>query len=373
MKLIEADGKQLLRDAGIVTPPGVFVSLDAGSLMGELPPVPFMVKSQVLQGRRGARGLVVQCTSVAELQGVFASLRDRLNGTPCAGFLCEPVADVVSEWFVSVDIDRIAGELRAAVSKSGGADVAEGNAFFLRDLAQQSVPDEVADVIRRLADLVVRADATHVEINPYAQLRDGSFVALDAKIELDDAAAFRHPEWTSLQTLSPLGRTRTDRERAYEDFLATAGHRGTFGNYLELEGDVALILSGGGASLLALDAMQRAGGRAANYLEVSGNPEPEKLREAAKIALAKPGIRGVWIAGSFANFTDIQATCHAVLQAMDDLGLNVPVAIRRDGPNADEAEKEGVAWAASRGTVLMFHRGDTSLEASAHALLQQIV
>jgi succinyl-CoA synthetase beta subunit len=372
MKLIEADGKRLLQEAGINVPAGVFVSMD-GTVTGELPVAPFMVKSQVLQGRRGKNGLIVKCESTADLQQTLTALRDRLNGTPCAGFLCEPMMDIAAEWFVSVDVDRTSGELRASVSTDGGMGVENAVAFNVADVDARSFPDVIKDVIRRLSQLLVRADATHAEINPYAQVRDGSFVALDSKIELDDAAASRHPEWATLHALSPLGRAPTERERAYEQFLATAGHRGTFGKYLELEGDIALILSGGGASLLALDAMHRAGGRAANYLEVSGNPDPEKLRDAVKIALSKPGLRGIWMAGSFANFTDIQATCHAVLQAIEEAGLKIPVAIRRDGPNADTAQQETEAWAAAHNVSVLFHRADTSLESSARALLLNIV
>lgn len=374
MKLIEADGKHLLRTAGIETPPGALLPLNMQEWPAEAPwPAPLLVKCQVLQGRRGASGLILRCNTAEEFASVVATLRERLNGTPCAGFLCEPIIKIASEWFISVDVDRAAGELRAAVSVQGGQGVHAADDFYVRDLDAQNIPAEIAIAIRQLAVLMGESDAVHAEINPYAQLQDGSFMALDAKIELDDAAAARHPERATFHMLPALSRALTEREQAYASFLETAGHRGTFGQYLELDGDIALILSGGGASLVALDAMQRAGGRAANYLEVSGNPEPEKLREAARIALAKPGLRGVWVAGSFANFTDIQATCRAVREAMDDLGLTLPVAIRRDGPSASEAEQESLAWAKARGSWLAFHRADTSLETSAAALLAQIV
>jgi succinyl-CoA synthetase beta subunit len=303
---------------------------------------------------------------------VVSMLRERIGSVPCAGFLCEPALDVCNEWFASVDIDRAAGEWRAAVSVVGGGGVIGADTFFVRHLDSQRLPAPVADVIRRLASLVERNDAVHAEINPLAELRDGGFIALDAKIELDDAAAFRHPEWSAMNVLPPMGRAFTEREAAYNDFLKRAGHRGTFGRYLELDGDIALILSGGGASLLALDALRLAGGRAANYLEVSGNPDPDMLCEAAKIALSKTDVKGLWIAGSFANFTDIRATCGAILRAMNELDLRIPVVIRREGPNADAAEMESTSWSSANGIPLIFHRADMSLEASARELLSRL-
>ena len=170
----------------------------------------------------------------------------------------------------------------------------------------------VPEILSKLKAAMEKNDALSIEINPLAILADGSYVALDAKVELDGAAAFRHPEWSELHR------------------LATP---------IELDGDIAVILSGGGASIVALDALQRAGGRPANYIEMSGNPDPESVRRASKIVLAKPGIRAIWIAGSYANFTDIQATVDATLAAADDVNLRVPVVIRRDGPNAEEASK----------------------------------
>lgn len=370
MKLVEADGKALLRDAGISIPAAVFVSLDADAWPAEHPwPGPVFMKSQVLQGRRGASGLMMRVETNADASAAFTALRERLGTIPCAGFLCEPVLDIAHEWFVSVDVDRKHGALRASVSEQGGMGVASAQTFSADAVDTQSLPDMLKDVIRRMTALAIQADALHVEINPLAELRNGDWVALDAKVELDDAALSRHPERSAFHALSPFGRPLTEGERAYESLLATAGHRGTFGRYVELDGDIALILSGGGASLVALDGLSAAGGRAANYLEASGNPDPEILRQAARITLSKPGIRGLWVAGSFANFTDIQATCAAILQAVDDVGLRLPIVIRRDGPNTDAAEQACVAWAAERGISFAFHRADVALETSAAYLL----
>jgi citryl-CoA synthetase large subunit len=150
------------------------------------------------------------------------------------------------------------------------------------------------------------------------------------------------------------------------------GHRGTFGRYVDLDGDIVLVLSGGGASLVALDAIHAAGGRAANYLEMSGNPEAESVKKVMSVVLGKPGIRAMWIAGSFANFTDIDATVMAVLDAVRDSGLHVPIAIRRDGPNADAAVVHATEWSEMYGIPVRFDRADVSLEESAQNLMDML-
>jgi len=259
----------------------------------------------------------------------IAEIRDVVGETPCAGILIEAAVPLTEEWIAMADFSRV------GYSKTGGAAASEMKTF---DLDEKNVPE----ILLKLKAAMEKNDALSIEVNPLAILADGSCVALDAKVELDDAAAFRHPEWSELHR------------------LATP---------VELDGDIAVILSGGGASLVALDALQRAGGRPANYVEMSGNPEPEVVRRTSYVALAKPGIRAIWIAGSYANFTDIRATVNAVLAAADELNLRVPIVIRRDGPNAEEAVQDATRWATERGVSLRFDRAETDLDSSARAVV----
>lgn len=371
MKLIEADAKILLASVGIRVPTGTFLAWEADAMNGPMA-FPCYAKAQVLSGRRGKRGLVRRCADPHALTQALREMREALSGTPCAGFLLEPEIASDALWMVSMDLDRSEGAIRATVSASGGADVSEARATVVRseaDLAKRDVPEAVRDILIRLLAIFRTSDALSMEINPLAILADGSCVALDAKVELDDLAASRHPEWRARRRLAETHRIPSERESAYASLLEAAGHRGTLGKYIELDGDIALILSGGGASLLALDTLAEAGGRAANYVEMSGNPDAESVRAAAKIVLGKPGIRAVWIAGSFANFTDIRATVGAVLAAADEIGLRVPIVIRRDGPNADAARDEALRWGNERGIDVRFDRADIDLADSAKAVV----
>lgn len=365
MKLIESDGKRILKNAGIEVPPSFLVQ--------DVAAFPVFLKAQVLQGRRGQRGLVRRCADRETLDIAQRELTEQLQTIPNAGLYCEAEVAHETQWFVAFDIDRERGAIRLTVSEQGGMSVQSGQSFVVeheRDFDSCTLPSGVLQIVKKMWDAFRNHDMLHLEINPLACRADGSCVALDAKIELDDAAAFRHPEWSSFKIVSEIERESSERERAYEALLAEAGHRGTLGRYVELDGDIAMILSGGGASLVAMDALLRAGGRPANYVEMSGNPDPEYVRKASAIVLSKPGIRAVWIAGSFANFTDIQATVNAVLAAMQDLDLHVPVVIRRDGPNAEAAEQDALRWASERGISLRFDRADVDLDTSAKAIVE---
>lgn len=365
MKLIEADGKRLLRDAGIAVPIGFLVSPDQPTAFS----LPCVLKAQILSGRRGQRGLVRRAVDDASFREAITAIRHLLAAIPNAGIYVEEDMPHQSEWLVSFDFDRLDGSFRISYSEQGGMDV--GCATFVRMTKEDALtllPEQIRDVAKHLIVLAKRHDALSIEINPLAIRTDGSCVALDAKIELDDAAAGRHPEWESLVRVPVTDKKPTDREIAYTSFLEEGGYRGTFGRYVELDGDIALILSGGGASLVALDALERVGLKAANYCEISGNPDPDRTTRAAMIVLSHPRIKALWMAGSFANFTDIQSTVMAVLAGVDASKLQIPIVIRRDGPNADAAERQAMDWANERGISLTFHRGDVDLDSSAAAL-----
>jgi succinyl-CoA synthetase beta subunit len=373
MKLIEADGKRLLRDTGITVPDGRFFDFndDSHSFI-ETVLFPCVLKAQVLQGRRGKRGWIRRCENADGLLRNLAELREELHDVPCAGFLVEQELPHKSEWLISVTIDCERGIPVVSYSAEGGMGVAVAASVPIKssaDVALLDISANVKDVLVKLVDLFFKQDMLSIEINPLAITVDGSCVALDAKVELDDAAAFRHPEWSSFCLLSESGRRLSERETAYAKRQEQAGHRGTLGRYVELDGNIAMILSGGGASLVAIDALKKAGGKPANYVEMSGNPDPDAVREAVKIVLSKPGIKAIWIAGSFANFTDIQATVGATLQAVADTCLNVPVVIRRDGPNAQAAQDDAKQWAVDYGITVRFDRADTDLDVSAQAVV----
>ncbi len=374
MRLIEKDAKELLKRQGILVPVGFFVDWSVTAWPVERSWTgPRYLKAQVLAGRRGKGGLVQRVATQEEFNQVLTNLRAQLSQTTCAGFWCEEELIHETEWFVACDIDRATGEIRSHVSQEGGKDVSVIQSFTAQDLVESKrssqFPSGIISLMQSLQRVLVASDALRIEINPCVLSAAGAAIALDAKIELDETASFRHPEWNMFSPLSRFGDVTSPREQAYMDLL-TQTNRPLLGKYVELSGTIAVILAGGGASLVAMDALTRAGGKAANYLELSGNPDPAFLHQAAMIAFSHPHIEAIWIAGSFANFTDIEVTVRAILQAVEDIGIRVPVIIRRDGPNANEAEESASAWARRTGIPLVFQRGSVDLTESAAALVR---
>ncbi|MCK9361064.1 hypothetical protein M0Q28_02440 [Patescibacteria group bacterium] len=319
MKLIEADGKRLLREIGVAVPVG-FLFGEPATFSG-----PGYVKAQVLKGGRGKAGLVQRFEKPEEISGIIENIKSKLGTLSCEGFLVEEEAPHVKQWFISIDLDRAAGDWRVNIGE-GGMDVATAHSQLVASFQDE----KFGTLVRVLMDGMRTHRLQSLEINPLAERADGSFVALDAKIVKEDES-----------TVSSV----------------------------ELDGDIALVLSGGGASLVALDALIAAGGKAANFVELSGNPDPEVIRQTALRVFSKPDLKAVWVAGSYANFTDIAAMLSAIRAAYDDAGLSIPFVVRRDGPNADQAQTETLAWAEAKHIPCLFHRADIDLEASAKALI----
>lgn len=341
MRLVEADAKRIVHEAGILIPDSFFLDRTALTWPSDRPwNGPVVIKAQVREGRRGKRGLIQIADSIEEA----ARILEELARIECAGFLVEKKIDIAEEWLVSAMVDRSVSDVRIHLSSKGGAEARETETFAVDAIPAERFPVEVVDLARKLGRLLVRHDALCIEINPFVKVSTGEWMALDAKIELDDAALGRH----------------ADREIRFPEVIDSI---------VNLDGDIALLLSGGGASLIALDALARVGGRAANYAEASGNPSPELMTDLAKRILSKQGLRGLWIAGSHANFTDIEATVKAVLEVASSMGWNKPIVIRRDGPNVEAAKTAAKAWAEKHQVTLRFHDSNVSLDASASELM----
>ena len=327
MKLIEAEGKRILREIGVAVPDGeIFPQASASirkpqNLIGSV-----YVKAQVLRGGRGKAGLVRRVEKTEDIEMVMEEIRTRAGSLPIDSFLIEEEVPHARQWFLSIDVDRGVGGWRVNIGE-GGMDVTSAKSFPLDGF----VDEKFGALVRLLAEGMRTHKLQGVEINPLAEREDGTFVALDAKIVTEDA------------------------------FAVSA---------VELDGDIALILSGGGASLVAMDALLAAGGSPANLVELSGNPDPELIKQTALRVFSKPGLKAVWVAGSYANFTDIAAMLAAIRAAYDEAGLSIPFVVRRDGPNADQAQTETLAWAKAKGISCLFHRAETDLETSARALVE---
>ena len=365
MNLYEHEGKKLFAKYGIPTPKGVVVRRgdDARIRCQELGIDDVVVKAQVLSGKRGKNNGIRFCSSVDEVDSAVQELfNTNIRGQYVAAVLIEEKLDIAQEHYFSITYDTTAKRPMFVYSSSGGMKIEEvGDEKILKKYLDirgkgQAIPplcsSEVAPVgmtkadgdiddelVGSLFNLFLNEDCRLVEINPLVKTKEGRFIAADAKIALDDDAFYRHEEWKNFEERTMMGRLPTEREVAVRKIdEGEAYYRGTAGKYIEMDGDIAVLFSGGGASIANMDALIQSGLKPANYTEYSGNPPREKVYRLSKIVLSKPGLKGLWIVGGVANFTDISATFQGIIEALVEIKPTYPIVVRRAGPN----EKDGM-------------------------------
>lgn len=341
MILFESEGKKLLAGAGISVPNGQIITSTDDKLSIKFPVV---LKAQVLSGKRAdAGGIVI----VKSEEGAGKSLKEMLgrtiNNERVEKVLVEEKVEIKKEFYISLSYDTTFRQPVLTFSESGGTGIEERKSEIipiniLSLSAGLTTPFDEA-LLKKLVDLFLTSDATLIEINPLVFTDKGQWVALDAKVNLDDTAYGRHPEWKEYPPRSVAGYTPTRNEIEAKK-IDEGDYRGTAGStYFDFDGDIAILASGGGASITAMDALIAAGGKAANFTEYSGNPPREKVEKLTKIVLNKPNLNGLWIVGALANFTDIYETLSGIVDALEkiDPKPKYPIVIRRAGPKDNEA------------------------------------
>ena len=332
MKLPEHEAKALLADLGVPVPDGRVVRTiaEAGSAAAALGGR-VAVKAQVRSGGRGKAGGI----AVVDTADEAAAAAERLLGTELAGevidtLLVEQAVDIAEEHYLSVTIDPSSGRPMVMRSSQGGVEVESMTEAIERTIiegpAGRGGPGDGTDtLVATLVDAFGRLDALLVEINPLAVTTTGQRIALDAKIELDDSAAYRHTElFERLEADAPP--SGTERERAAADL----GLR-----LIELGGDVAVLANGAGLTMATMDAIVAAGGSPANFLEIGGDAYT-KATPALELVLSQPGVRSLLV-----NFCGAFARCDVmtagVVEAWTALQPDLPVSFSIAGTGQDEA------------------------------------
>lgn len=361
MNLYEFEGKQLFERYDIPTPLGVVVRRGEAvpNLFEEHGLTDIVVKAQVLSGKRAKNNAIRFCSTQADVEAAVADLFTMdVRGQYVAAVRIEQKLDIAAEEYLSITYDTNRKQPIVVYSKEGGIDIEdvleEKIQKYHIDLLHPELPIGIP-YIEELWRCFTMEDARVVEINPLVKIASGEYVAADAKVALDDDAAYRHSSdaiararekgtelpsnWEVFEARTMMGRTPTGREIAVGAIDAGEDYyKGTAGKYIEMNGDIAILFSGGGASIANMDALIATGLQPANYTEYSGNPPREKVYQLAKIVLSKPGLRGLWIAGGVANFTNVEATFHGIVDALDEVKPTYPIVVRRAGP----FEKEGM-------------------------------
>src|SRR3954466_15555955 len=351
MRFYEYEAREIVKRAGIpVTDYGFTRDPGEAAEIAARVGGPVVVKSQVLTGGRMKAGGLQFADTPAEAEGHARDvLALEIGGHMPRGVLVDPRASVVQEYFASVCWDGLRKRPVMLFSDMGGIDIEEvaeshpdhvgrGHVSTILPLSEFRAKEVIASVgvsgarlnrlvpiLTRLAELFLERDMTLAEINPLGELADGSFVALDAHMEMENEARGRQKD-----LLDALGvgdeETRQAREATPFELAGEAvdaqDHRGGAGNVTEFDGDLGLVIGAGGGSLTLFDAVRAHGGRPANYCEIGGNPSVQKACGLAKLVLQKPGVDKIAVMMSIVSNTRVDIVARGVVKACLELGYD---------------------------------------------------
>jgi succinyl-CoA synthetase beta subunit/citryl-CoA synthetase large subunit len=351
MRLFEYESRQVLERAGVPVAPGGFATTaeEAAEIAREVGG-PVVIKSQVLTGgRMKAGGVKFADTPEEAREHAEAILALEINGHMPRGVLVGAKAEIAREYYAGVIYDGVRKLPTFVFSDMGGIDIEEvaekhpdhiGRGHFSTLLPHMDfrAKDAIASIgitgselnrltpiLSKLAQLFVKYGMTLAEINPLAQLEDGTFVAVDAHMDMENEARPRQKE-----LLAELGIADEETREAREptpfeiegERIDSVDHRGVAGNVTEFDGNLGLVIGAGGGSLTLFDAVQKHGGRPANYCEIGGNPSVSKACNLTKLVLSKPGVDKIAVMMSIVSNTRVDIVARGVIKACLELGLD---------------------------------------------------
>lgn len=373
MKLHEQEAKEILERNGLKTPEKGLQQDDRK----------YVIKAQVLANKRKEKGGIRFAEDRKEAKAVESEMTGgRIDGEEVQKVLVEEQIGFEEEYYVSFIYDTDTRKPAMIFSEQGGSGIEdrEASKLLLEDSSQfrfrQFLKENgfegkeivsLGKVLQKMFKAFLEEDARLLEVNPLAKAEDG-YIILDAMMDLDDDASYRHDR--ELPERSDLGREKTSRELRAEK-IDEQDHRGVAGKYTELEGDIGMMLAGGGASLTNMDALIEYGGEPANYTEYGGNPPTEKVYKLAKVIMSKD-LNGLWHVGGTANNTDILRTMKGFIQALEEEKPDYPIVVRRDGPHADEAFEMLREKKEELGLNMKLFRNDKPMTESAEDLMEMV-
>ncbi len=351
MKIHEFQAKQLLARFGVAVPEGRVVrsapeAYEAARRFGGV----VAVKAQIHAGGRGKGGGIKIAKSPAEAEQAASELLGSKLVTPQTGpegkevrvLLVEKGISIKREFYLGIVIDRSAEKPVVMASREGGVEIEEvarrspelilkehvDPALGLSDFQVRKLafgldlnPRAVGSFMKSLFRAFQELDCSLAEINPLVETVEGQVLALDAKINFDDNALFRHPELTDLRDFNE------------EDPLEIRASR--FGlNYIKLDGTVGCMVNGAGLAMATMDIIKLAGGNPANFLDVGGGANVEQVKNAFKILISDSAVQAVLI-NIFGGIMRCDTVAEGVVEAVKDVGVSLPVVVRLQGTNVE--------------------------------------
>ena len=351
MNLHEYQARALLKAAGVPVPDGDVASTpgEAESLSRRIGGT-VVVKAQVHAGGRGKAGGVKLAKSPAETADIASHILGmQIKGLTVHKILVVPAADIATEAYVGLILDRDSQRPVFMVSPAGGIDIEEvaaktpekilrlpvdprfgllphqamALAFFLySDIKQVRA---AADIMHRLYKVFVENGASLAEINPLVTTPTGQVLALDAKVSIDDNELDRRPDLAEL------------RDETAEDPAEVAARRAGL-TFIKLDGNVGCVVNGAGLAMATMDLVKYYGGEPANFLDIGGSSNPDKVVNALKIITADPSVRAI-LFNIFGGITRTDDVANGIKTALAQFPVKVPIVVRLTGTNEKEAVK----------------------------------
>jgi succinyl-CoA synthetase beta subunit len=341
MRLLEFQGKELFSQYGISVPAASLVNsrdeaIQAATKLG----YPVVLKSQLTVGGRGKAGAILKCKNASELLPKFDELiNKKVKGELPRGILVEEVVDIKGELYLSFFLNRTRRCYSLIASAEGGIEIESVDNKVIFDIPLDGLSPEIAeeaarklgvkaitstallDFTMKLSKLVMEEEAELAEVNPIAMLSDGSVIALDAKVIIDDNAMFRHAELKKYEHISELE--------------AQAGKSGF--SLVELDGNIAIIGNGAGLVMSTVDMVTDAGGKAGCFLDFGGGATTETIYEALTVISKIRRIRGILV-NLFGGIVKTNLVAQAILDAYKNNLIDMPLFARITGAESEKAK-----------------------------------
>jgi succinyl-CoA synthetase beta subunit len=359
MKIHEYQGKQIFKKYGVPVPRGIVAKTaeEAELAAQQLGTKVVVVKAQIHAGGRGKGGGVKLAKSPAEAKALASQMLGMMLKTAQTGpegqkvstLYIEEGLDIEKEYYLGVTLDRSLSRITFMASTEGGVEIEEVAAKHPEKILKEAVDpavgfqafqgrklafglgltgDSVGKFVKfcqGLYNAYVETDASLAEINPLVRLKDGSVVALDAKLNFDDNALYRQKDVVAMR--DPAEEDPREAQAKEHDLA-----------YIALDGDIGCMVNGAGLAMATMDTIKLVGGQPANFLDVGGGASKEKVTAAFKLILADPSVKAVMV-NIFGGIMKCDVIAEGIIAAAKEVHLAVPLVVRLEGTNVERGKE----------------------------------
>ncbi|KLT23327.1 succinyl-CoA synthase, beta subunit [Wolbachia endosymbiont of Armadillidium vulgare str. wVulC] len=359
MNIHEYQAKEILHKFNVPVPKG-FVAISAEEVktqISQLKSDVFVVKAQIHAGGRGKAGGVKLAKSTEEAQQLIKDMLGMTlvthqtgpSGQQVKRVYIEEGSSIKKEYYLSLVVDPKLNRPVFIFSSEGGMDIEEvaknsptkivkfdidpatgftsldnsklGNSF---NLSSEQI-GKITNIAKNIYDAFITTDASQIEINPLVETNSGDFVALDAKINFDDNALYRHPEIVQLR----------DYDEEIKEEIEASRHGLS---YIKMDGNIGCMVNGAGLAMATMDIIKYYGAEPANFLDVGGGASKETVTEAFKIILSDSNVKGILV-NIFGGIMRCDIIANGVVEAAKEIGIKVPLVVRLSGTNFKEGKR----------------------------------